>query len=173
MDHPDGNLRWAHITELHAQLVMALRHYRPAAVITFGEDGLYWHIDHIGVHERTTTAVALMGASAPPLYYVTMPVGVMREIVNAAGARFLEFVARCVWRRGAAAHADYGCDGLCAAKARGDPLPSQSDGRRPSIRSDRRGRGAPLARQRALPPRGNWWLERRGARAPRCRDRKS
>ena len=25
----------------------------PDAVITFAEDGLYWHLDHIGVHERT------------------------------------------------------------------------------------------------------------------------
>jgi LmbE family N-acetylglucosaminyl deacetylase len=87
MDHPDGNLRWAHITELLAQLVMALEHYRPAAVITFGEDGLYWHLDHIGVHERTTTAVGLIGAAAPPLYYVTMPPGVMRAIVDAASVR--------------------------------------------------------------------------------------
>lgn len=87
MDHPDGNLRWAHITELHAQLVMILRHYRPAAVMTFGDDGLYWHLDHIGVHERTTTAVSLLGSAAPPLYYVTMPVGVMRTIVNSATAR--------------------------------------------------------------------------------------
>jgi len=87
MDHPDGNLRWAHITELHAQIVMILRHYQPAAVITFGEDGLYWHLDHIGVHERTTTAVKLMGTAAPPLYYVTMPEGVMRAIVNAATSR--------------------------------------------------------------------------------------
>src|SRR5262245_44815408 len=42
LDHPDGNLRWAHVAELHAQLVMALKHYQPVAVITFGEDGLYW-----------------------------------------------------------------------------------------------------------------------------------
>ena len=30
-----------------------MRRHTPAAVITFGEDGLYWHLDHIGVHERT------------------------------------------------------------------------------------------------------------------------
>lgn len=87
MDHPDGELRWSHVTELHAQIVMALRHYKPSAVITFGEDGLYWHLDHVGVHERTTTAVGLMGAEAPPLYYVSMPVGIMRAIVDAASAR--------------------------------------------------------------------------------------
>ena len=41
----------------------AIRDYRPDAVITFGEDGLYWHLDHIGVHERTDDAVR---RSAPP-----------------------------------------------------------------------------------------------------------
>jgi LmbE family N-acetylglucosaminyl deacetylase len=86
-DHPDGNIRWARVTELHAQIAMALKRYEPSAVITFGEDGLYWHADHIGIHERTTSAVGLMGDAAPPLYYVTMPVGTMRAIVNAAAAR--------------------------------------------------------------------------------------
>src|SRR5262245_7782952 len=86
-DHPDGDLRWAHVSELHAQLLMAVRHYSPDAVITFGEDGLYWHVDHIGVHERTTTALLSLGPAAPPLYYVTMPHGNMRAIVDAATSR--------------------------------------------------------------------------------------
>jgi LmbE family N-acetylglucosaminyl deacetylase len=87
LDHPDGDLQWAHVTELHAEIVMALRRYDPVAVITFGEDGLYWHRDHIGVHGRTTTAVRSLGALAPPLYYVTMPRGTMRAIVDRAKAR--------------------------------------------------------------------------------------
>jgi len=87
LDHPDGNLRWAGVAELHAQIVLAIRHYAPSALITFDEDGLYWHPDHIGVHERATTAVRSLGADAPPLYYVTMPSGVMRAIVDAATAR--------------------------------------------------------------------------------------
>jgi LmbE family N-acetylglucosaminyl deacetylase len=86
-DHPDGDLRWADIPEFHGEIVMALRRYRPDAVITFGEDGLYWHLDHIGVHERTYTAVRSLGADAPPLYYVTIPPGVMRELVTTAHAK--------------------------------------------------------------------------------------
>jgi LmbE family N-acetylglucosaminyl deacetylase len=86
-DHPDGNLRWAHISEFHAQIVMAVRHYRPSAVITFGEDGLYWHVDHIGVHERTTAALVNLGPLAPPLYYVTIAPGMMRSVVDRASAR--------------------------------------------------------------------------------------
>jgi LmbE family N-acetylglucosaminyl deacetylase len=53
-------------------------------VITFAENGLYWHLDHIGVHERTFTAVQSLGAGAPPLFYVTMPKGIIGKIVEAA-----------------------------------------------------------------------------------------
>ncbi len=87
LDHPDGDLRWEHVPELHAEIVALIERYRPAAVITFAEDGLYWHLDHIGVHERTYTAVLSLGAAAPPLYYVTMQSGVMREVVEAAHAK--------------------------------------------------------------------------------------
>ena len=86
-DHPDGDLRWDDVPEFHAEIVAALQRYQPDAVITFAEDGLYWHLDHIGVHERTYTAVKSLGADAPPLYYVTMPKGVMREVVEAAHAK--------------------------------------------------------------------------------------
>lgn len=87
MDHPDGELRWEHVPLLHAEIVAAVRRYAPACVITFGADGLYWHVDHIGVYERTTTALRSLGPSAPPLYYVTMPRGMMRPIWEAAIAR--------------------------------------------------------------------------------------
>ena len=86
-DHPDGDLRWADVPQLHDEIVAAIRRYQPDGVITFAEDGLYWHLDHIGVHERTFTAVRSFGADAPPLYYVTMPKGVMREVVEAAVAK--------------------------------------------------------------------------------------
>ncbi|HJZ71947.1 MAG TPA: PIG-L deacetylase family protein [Vicinamibacterales bacterium] len=84
LNHPDGVLRWDHVPELHDEIVDAIRRYRPDVVITFAEDGLYWHLDHIGVHERTYTAVHSFGPDAPPLYYVTMQSGVMREVVRAA-----------------------------------------------------------------------------------------
>lgn len=87
LSHPDGDLRWADVTDFNAEIILFLRRYRTSAVITFGEDGLYWHPDHIGVHERVLTAVLSLGTDAPPLYYVTMPRGVMPEIVEAARAR--------------------------------------------------------------------------------------
>jgi len=81
-NHPDGELRWADVADLHAEIVMVIDRFRPDAVITFDQDGLYWHLDHIGVHERTTTAIRSLGVDPPPLYYVTMPKGAMREIVE-------------------------------------------------------------------------------------------
>lgn len=87
LDYPDGELRWARVSELHADIVMAVARLAPAAVITFGPDGLYWHEDHIAIHERTTTAVRAFGAAAPALYYVTMREGTMRAVVDAAAAR--------------------------------------------------------------------------------------
>jgi len=84
LDHPDGELRWEHVHELHVQIVSTIKACRPDSVITFAEDGLYWHLDHIGVHERTYTAVKSLGAEAPPLYYVTMAKGVVREVVETA-----------------------------------------------------------------------------------------
>jgi LmbE family N-acetylglucosaminyl deacetylase len=83
-DHPDGDLRWADVPEFYDEIVSTIGEYRPDAVITFAEDGLYWHLDHIGAQERTCTAVRAFGDKAPALYYVTMPKGVMRAVVEAA-----------------------------------------------------------------------------------------
>lgn len=96
-DHPDGDLRWSHVSEFHADLVLFMRRCRPAAVITFGDDGLYWHLDHVGVHERTTTAVRSLGTEAPPLYYVTMKRGIMPEIVAVARAGGWEPTPKGFW----------------------------------------------------------------------------
>jgi LmbE family N-acetylglucosaminyl deacetylase len=84
LDHKDGDLRWREVLEFHTEIVAAIRTFQPDAVITFAENGLYWHLDHIGVHERTYTAVKSLGANAPPLYYVTMPKGLIHRLVDAA-----------------------------------------------------------------------------------------
>jgi len=85
LTHPDGALRWART--LADEIAQLLARYRPGAVVTFDSDGLYWHTDHIGVHEATTGALALLGADAPPLYYVTLQPGAMRAIADATHLR--------------------------------------------------------------------------------------
>ena len=96
-NHPDGNLRWADIPELLDEITTAIDRHRPDAVITFDGDGLYWHFDHIGVHERTSTAVSSLGARAPALYYVTMPRGAMRHVIDSAVAKGWAPTASGIW----------------------------------------------------------------------------
>jgi LmbE family N-acetylglucosaminyl deacetylase len=85
-NHPDGSLNGVDEAQFRNEMVVAIRHLRPDVVITFGPDGLYWHPDHVTVHERVTEAVEQLGASAPALFYVVFPPGVMRRVVETARA---------------------------------------------------------------------------------------
>ncbi|MGE0815851.1 MAG: PIG-L deacetylase family protein [Vicinamibacterales bacterium] len=87
LDHPDGMLPWAPAAQVEHDIQAAIARLTPDAVVTFGPDGLYWHPDHIAVHERTTAAVAGLGGAAPALYYVTMPPGQMRAVADDAVSR--------------------------------------------------------------------------------------
>jgi LmbE family N-acetylglucosaminyl deacetylase len=82
--YDDGMLPWADGDALEADIRAAILRERADTVITFGEDGLYWHPDHIAIHERTTAAIAALGAAAPALYYATVPPGQMRGVMDAA-----------------------------------------------------------------------------------------
>lgn len=86
LDYEDGMLQWMEAARLEGDIRDAIQRLGPDVVITFGEDGLYWHPDHIAVHERTTTVVAGLGAEAPALYYVSIPPGSMRAVVEHAAA---------------------------------------------------------------------------------------
>jgi N-acetyl-1-D-myo-inositol-2-amino-2-deoxy-alpha-D-glucopyranoside deacetylase len=81
LDYPDGNLRWMADARQRHDIAIAIREYQPDVVITFDDDGLYWHPDHIGVHEHTLAAVTSLGHDAPHLYYVTMPPGGMDQLI--------------------------------------------------------------------------------------------
>jgi N-acetyl-1-D-myo-inositol-2-amino-2-deoxy-alpha-D-glucopyranoside deacetylase len=78
--HPDGMLPWLDAGALERDILSAIVAGRPDVVVTFGEDGLYWHPDHIAVHEATRAAVASLGTGGPALYYVTMPPGQMERV---------------------------------------------------------------------------------------------
>ena len=87
LDYEDGMLAWVEPAKLEADIRDATIRFRPDVVITFGHDGLYWHPDHIAIHERTTAAVAALGDTAPALYYVTMAPGRMRAVIDTVAAR--------------------------------------------------------------------------------------
>ena len=85
--HPDGMLPWLPAGTLERDVRAAIVERRPDVVVTFGEDGLYWHPDHIATCEATRAAIATLDDSAPALFYVTMPPGQMRGVLDAAGPR--------------------------------------------------------------------------------------
>jgi LmbE family N-acetylglucosaminyl deacetylase len=82
LDYPDGHLRSVAEETIEARIISEIRRVNPDVIVTFGGDGLYWHPDHIVIHERTTAAVQSMDGDAPALYYVTMPPGQMRGLVD-------------------------------------------------------------------------------------------
>ena len=87
LHHEDGMLPWLEAARLEMDVVAAIRRQKPDAVITFDEDGVYGHPDHVAVHERTTAAVAALGDGAPALYYVTIPPGAMRAVADHAARK--------------------------------------------------------------------------------------
>jgi len=97
LGHPDGMLRWAEPDRLQREIRAATEAQLPDAVITFDVDGLYWHDDHVVLHERTTAALAELGADAPALYYVTLPGGAMTGVREAARARGAPMDALTFW----------------------------------------------------------------------------
>jgi N-acetyl-1-D-myo-inositol-2-amino-2-deoxy-alpha-D-glucopyranoside deacetylase len=87
LDHEDGMLPWVDAGALQSDIRDAIERLRADVVITFREYGLYWHPDHIALHTATTAAVAALGADAPALYYVTMPPGGMRAVLDCVAAQ--------------------------------------------------------------------------------------
>jgi LmbE family N-acetylglucosaminyl deacetylase len=85
--HPDGMLPWLAAGTLEDDVRTTIVGRRPDVVVTFGEDGLYWHPDHIATHEATRAAVTRLDDSVPALFYVTMPPGQMRAVLDGAGPR--------------------------------------------------------------------------------------
>ena len=84
LDHEDGMLPWMLPERLEADILDEIVRTGPDVVITFDADGLYWHPDHIAVHDRTTAVVAALGRRAPALFHVTVPPGAMRAVVDHA-----------------------------------------------------------------------------------------
>jgi LmbE family N-acetylglucosaminyl deacetylase len=79
-DFRDGFLPWAY--DLSDRIEDEIRRLRPDVVVTFGKDGLYWHPDHIAICDATTAAVDALADEGPALYYVTMPPGQMRRVID-------------------------------------------------------------------------------------------
>ena len=84
LDHEDGMLPWLAGDTLRSEIEAEIHVRQPDVVLTFDSDGLYWHPDHVAVHELTTAAILALGDAAPALYYVTISPGSMRAIADHA-----------------------------------------------------------------------------------------
>jgi N-acetyl-1-D-myo-inositol-2-amino-2-deoxy-alpha-D-glucopyranoside deacetylase len=85
MAYPDGELGSLSADELAAALRRRLAERRPAAVITFAPEGLYWHPDHVAVHRITAEAVAAERSTW--LYGATWPTGLAASVVAELASR--------------------------------------------------------------------------------------
>lgn len=87
LEYEDGWLPWADAAAIERDIRQTIDRIGPDVVVTFDDDGLYWHPDHVAAHERTTAAVSALEGRAPALYYVTMPPGQMRALVDGVAGR--------------------------------------------------------------------------------------
>jgi N-acetyl-1-D-myo-inositol-2-amino-2-deoxy-alpha-D-glucopyranoside deacetylase len=84
---PDGSLDDV-AEQLASKVARLLATLRPDAVVTFGPEGLYWHQDHVAVHDAVATA--LEGASRrPAIHHFVWPHGWMSDLVAAMRERGL------------------------------------------------------------------------------------
>ncbi len=70
----------ARLDEAAEKLAALLREERPEVVITYGEDGVYGHPDHIKAHHVTNAALDLLAAegwSPKKVYYTAIPRSMM------------------------------------------------------------------------------------------------
>jgi N-acetyl-1-D-myo-inositol-2-amino-2-deoxy-alpha-D-glucopyranoside deacetylase len=86
----DGNLLWSDGgSGIVSQLARIVATREPDAVITFGEDGLYWHPDHIATFRFTRRALMRQSGARPALYRSVWPEELMLELVAELDARGL------------------------------------------------------------------------------------
>src|SRR5262245_40956512 len=85
LDYPDGGLRWVDPVRLRDVLARLARDWRPDAVLTFGPEGLYWHRDHIAVHDASAAALNVLAGEGftPWVYHATWPSGMAEALVAA------------------------------------------------------------------------------------------
>jgi LmbE family N-acetylglucosaminyl deacetylase len=81
LDYPDGELAYADEGQATRTLARLLERERPEAVISFSDEGLYWHPDHLAVSRFLTAALELR-IDRPWLYGATWPEGYARLLVS-------------------------------------------------------------------------------------------
>lgn len=88
LSYPDGELPWVDHAAVAAELVAVLGEPPPDAVLTFGEDGLYGHPDHIATAEIVARALGQLDGPAER-YEAAWPTGLIAELAGVAAERGL------------------------------------------------------------------------------------
>jgi LmbE family N-acetylglucosaminyl deacetylase len=91
LDFPDGDLAGVDEGQAARQLSRILVREQPELVLSFSEEGLYWHPDHLAVSLLLDAALALAGRDGAQarLYGATWPLGHARRLVSLMQARGL------------------------------------------------------------------------------------
>lgn len=98
------SLAQAPAEEVVSQIAMTIRDVCPAAIITFGADGIYGHPDHVAIHHHTTNAIGLAADDLAPaglgqpwrvssLYYSALPRERVRRMARRADGPFRSLTA--------------------------------------------------------------------------------
>jgi LmbE family N-acetylglucosaminyl deacetylase len=88
LSYPDGELPWVDHAAVAAELAALLAGRVPNVVLTFGEDGLYGHPDHIATAEIVARALHQLDGSVER-YEAAWPAGLVAELASAAAERGL------------------------------------------------------------------------------------
>lgn len=88
LSYPDGELPWVDQAAVATELAALLARPAPDVVLTFGEDGLYGHPDHIATAEIVALALGQLGGPVE-CYEAAWPSGLAAELAAAAAERGL------------------------------------------------------------------------------------
>jgi LmbE family N-acetylglucosaminyl deacetylase len=91
LDYPDGELPDVDEERASHALATVLERERPKAVLSFSEEGMYWHPDHLAVSRFLIAAIELLGKNGEPIwvYGATWPEGHAGRLVSLARDRGL------------------------------------------------------------------------------------
>ena len=89
VDTPDNkdprSFHQAKLEDAASKLAILLREERPDVVVTYAEDGVYGHPDHIKAHHVTNAALEMLGRegmAVKKLYYTAIPRSMMEAFIQ-------------------------------------------------------------------------------------------